>query len=268
MNRVIFLHHRSRFAGILTTIGVFIAFGICSGYSSRAMSDRNAAIRALLEHRFPDATPVTHRTAEPVATGIEALDAILPGHGLPRGRLTVWMPQGGATAVLRAACNTTVAQGERAVWIDGLCTVAGPFWEEGPILFRPRNRKHGLRGAEELLRCGGFALVVVAGIEPEGTETVRLSRAAREGGGALVTLTSHASMASLRMTSQILRDSYRWRKTPFGDPAEAQDVMLRVRAFSLGWNRSADFPVSVVPNDLRMGLEAGLRDRRGVPAGK
>jgi len=33
------------------------------------MSDRNAAIRALIEHRFPDATPVTHRTAEPVATG-------------------------------------------------------------------------------------------------------------------------------------------------------------------------------------------------------
>jgi len=106
--------------------------------------------------------------------------------------------------------------------------------------------------------------VVIAGIEPEGTETVRLSRAAREGGGALVTLTSHASMASLRMTSQILRDTYRWRKTPFGDPAEAQEVMLRVRARTLGWNRSADFSVSVVPYDLRIGLEAGLRDRRGV----
>jgi hypothetical protein len=228
------------------------------------MSDRNAAIRALIEHRFPDATPVTHRTAEPVATGIEALDAILPGRGLPRGRLTVWMPEGGATAVLRAACNTTVAHGERAVWIDGQGTVAGPFWEEGPILVRPRDRKHGLRGAEELLRCGGFALVVIAGIEPEGTETVRLSRAAREGGGALVTLTSHASMASLRMTSQILRETYRWRKTPFGDPAEAQEVMIRVRARSLGWNRSADFPVPVVPYDLRMSLDTGLVDRRGV----
>ena len=228
------------------------------------MSDRNSAIRALIEQRFPDATPVTHRTAEPVATGIDPLDAILPGRGLPRSRLTVWMPQGGATAVLRAACNTTVAQGERAVWIDGLGTVAGPFWEEGPILVRPRNRKQGLRAAEELLRCGGFALVVIAGIEPEGTETVRLSRAAREGGGALVALTSHASMASLRMTSQILRETYRWRKTPFGDPAEAQEVRLRVRARSLGWNRSADFPVQVVPHDLRMSLDAGLVDRSGV----
>lgn len=234
------------------------------GLSCKAMSDRNAAVRALIENQFPDAIPVIHRTAEPVATGIDVLDAILPGRGLPRGRLTVWMPQGGATAVLRAACHTTVAQGERAVWIDGLGTVAGPFWEEGPILVRPRNRKHGLRGAEELLRCGGFALVVIAGIEPEGTETVRLSRAAREGGGALVTLTTHASMASLRMTSQILRDTYRWRKTPFGDPAEAQDVMIRVRARSLGWNRSAEFAVPVVPYDLRMSLDAGLVDRRGI----
>src|SRR4051812_6619522 len=228
------------------------------------MSHRNSAIRALIEQPFPGTTPVTHRTAEPVATGIEPLDAILPGHGLPRARLTVWMPQGGATAVLRAACNTTVAQGERAVWIDGLGTVAGPFWEEGTILVRPKTRKHGLRGAEELLRCGGFALVVIAGIEPEGTETVRLSRAAREGGGALVTLTSHASMASLRMTSKILRETYRWRKTPFGDPAEAQEVMLRVRATSLGWNRSAHFPVPVVPYNLRISLEAGLKDRRGI----
>ena len=228
------------------------------------MSERNSAIRALIEQQFPDAIPVIHRTAEPVATGIEVLDAILPGRGLPRGRLTVWMPHGGATAVLRAACHTTVAQGERAVWIDGLGTIAGPFWEEGPILVRPRNRKHGLRGAEELLRCGGFALVVIAGIEPEGTETVRLSRAAREGGGALVTLTTHASMASLRMTSQILRDTYRWRKTPFGDPAEAQDVRIRVRARSLGWNRSAEFAVPVIPYDLRISLDAGLVDRRGV----
>src|SRR5258708_36849611 len=81
--------------------GSLLAFGICSGYPSRAMSDRNAAIRALIEHRFPDATPVTHRTAEPVATGIGGLDAIPPGPGLHRGRLTVWSPQAGVTAVLR-----------------------------------------------------------------------------------------------------------------------------------------------------------------------
>src|SRR3979411_3367709 len=84
----------------LSDRGHLLAFGICSGYPSRAMSDRNAAIRALIEHRFPDATPVTHRTAEPVATGIEVLDAILPGPGLPGGRVTVRLRQGGAHPLL------------------------------------------------------------------------------------------------------------------------------------------------------------------------
>src|SRR2546426_10406493 len=168
------------------------------------MSDRNSAIRALIEQKFPDATPVTHRTAESVATGIDPLDAILPGHGLPRGRLTVWMPQGGATAVLRAACNTTVAQGERAVWIDGLRTVAGPFWEEGPILVRPRNRKHGLRGAEELLRCGGVGRGGIAGLEPPGPRTVPRPPAAPAGGTGPPSLTTRPTLPPPRTKSQNL----------------------------------------------------------------
>ena len=113
-------------------------------------------LRSLLEQRFPDATPVTHRTAEPVTTGIQLLDAILPGGGLPRGRLSVWLPRGGATAVLRAACHTTVASGERAAWIDSIGTIAGEFWEEGAVLVRPASRLNSLRCAEELLRCGGY----------------------------------------------------------------------------------------------------------------
>jgi hypothetical protein len=71
-------------------------------------------------------------------------------------------------------------------------------------------------------------------------------------------------MASLRITSQILSESYRWRKNPFGDPAEAQEAMIRVGVRSLGWNRSADFSVPVVAYDLRMSLESGLVDRRGA----
>lgn len=223
----------------------------------------NSALKALLETRFPDAIPVTHRTAEPVATGIWALDAILPGGGLPRGRLTVWVPEGGATAILRAASMTTVLNGERSAWIDGKGTIAGAFWEEGPILVRPRTRREGLRASEELLRCGGFALVVVAGIEPEGMENVRLSRAAREGGGALVTLTTHTSMASLRLSSKILGESYRWRKDPFGDPADAEEAKIHIRANSLGWSRAVDLPIQVVPFEGRMSLDGGLVDRRG-----
>src|SRR5215213_1764006 len=221
-------------------------------------------LRLLLEQRFPDATPVTHRTAEPVATGIQLLDQILPGGGLPRGRLTVWMPQGGATAMLRASCLSVASSGERSAWIDGLGTIAGQFWEEGPILVRPANRRDSLRAAEELLRCGGFALIVLTGSEPAGTEMVRLSRAAREGGSAFVALTSHTSMASLRLVSRIMPHSYVWRRSAFGDPAEACSASLKVRAQSLGWNKQVEFRIPVIPHDLRNALDPALPDRRGL----
>ena len=196
------------------------------------MSTSIAALRALIEQRFPDATPLTGRRADHRADRHRDRCArpVLPNGGLPRGRLSVWAPQGGATAILRAACHAVVADGERSAWIDGDNTVAGAFWSDGPYLVRPTSRLHALRAAEELLRSGGFSLLVLAGTEPQGTEIVRLTRAAREGGTALVTVGTSASMASLRLTSRLLR--YRWRRTPFGDPAEAEDVTVRVNAQS------------------------------------
>jgi hypothetical protein len=224
-----------------------------------------AALRALIEQRFPDATPLTGgaQTTEHVATGISPLDQVLPNGGLPRGRLSVWAPQGGSTAILRASCHSVVAHGERSAWIDGDNTVAGALWNDGPYLVRPKSRVHALRAAEELLRSGGFSLLVVAGAEPQGTETVRLTRAAREGGTALVTIGTSASMASLRLTSRLLR--YRWRRSPFGDPAEAQEATVRVSARAVGWNAHVDFPLPVMHHELRLSLESELADRRGRP---
>jgi hypothetical protein len=229
------------------------------------MATSVAALRALLQQRFPDATPLTggSQTTEQVATGIVALDKVLPNGGLPRGRLSVWSPQGGVTAILRASCHSVVAAGERSAWIDGDNTLAGTFWSEGPYLVRPKSRLHALRAAEELLRSGGFSLLVMAGAEPQGTEMVRLTRAAREGGTALIAVGTSASMASLRLTSRLLH--YRWRRTPFGDPAEAQDVTVRVHARAVGWNAHTDFPIPVTHHELRLSLESELADRRGLP---
>jgi hypothetical protein len=234
------------------------------------MSTSVAALRALIQQRFPDATPITGvpggvRTTEEVATGIDELDKVLPNGGLPRGRLSVWAPHGGATAILRASCRAVVAAGERAAWIDGGLTVAGEFWEtdRGIYLVRPASRLHALRAAEELLRSGGFSLLILAGVEPTGTEPVRLTRAAREGGTALVSVGSMAAMASVRLTSRLL--SYRWRRTPFGDPAEAEDATVRVAARSAGWNVHTDFPIPMVHHELRLSLESELADRRGLP---
>lgn len=237
-------------------------FGFYSVYL--IVSSSVSALRQLLDQRFPDSTPLTHRTADPVATGIQLLDSILPGGGLPRGRLSVWSPGGGSTAILRSACLTVASSGERSAWVDGLGTIAGQFWTEGPILVRPASRRNSLRAAEELLRCGGFALIVLSGSEPAGTEMVRLSRAAREGGSAFVALTIHTSMASVRLVSRIIPNDYIWRRDPFGDPAEPCTAKVKVKAQSLGWNRQTELRMPVIQNDSRTALEAGIPDRRGV----
>lgn len=224
-----------------------------------------AALRALIQQRFPDATPLTGgaQTTEQVASGIDALDQILPNGGFPRGRLSVWAPFGGVTAILRAACQAVVANGERSAWIDSQRSIAGAFWNDGPYLVRPSSRLHALRAAEELLRSGGFSLLILSDAEPHGTEMVRLTRASREGGTALVAVGSSASMASLRLTSRLMR--YRWRRTPFGDPANAEDATVRVHARSVGWNAHTDFPLPVMHHELRLSLESELADRRGLP---
>jgi len=173
------------------------------------------------------------------------------------------MPQGGAMAILRASCQALLIAGERAAWIDSEHTV-GPFWQEGPLLVRPVGRVNALRWGEGLLRCGGFALVVLAGVEPRGTETVRLSRAAHEGGGAFVVLTTSAVMAALRVTSRVLPQSYEWHRGPFADPAAARAATVDVRVRAPGWNESAHVVLPVTPYDLRLSLDPGLVDRRGV----
>lgn len=207
--------------------------------------------------------PVPQRTAEPVALGVTGLERAFPAGGLPRGRVTAWMPQGGAMAILRASCQAALSAGGRAAWINGGHTV-GPFWQEGPLLVRPIGRINALRWGEGLLRCGGFALVVLAGVEPQGTETVRLARAAHEGGGAFVALTTSAVMAALRVTSRVLPHSYEWHPGPFADPAAARAATVDVRVRAPGWNESARVVLPVTPYDLRLSLDPGLVDRRGV----
>ena len=228
------------------------------------MPTKVAGLRELLERRFPDSVPVTQRTAGAIATGIGALDRALPGQGLPRGRLVVWKPGGGATAVLRAACQATVERGERAAWVDGRGVVSGPFWRGEAALFRPNGELEALECAEELVRSGGFALVVVTGTRTEETERVRFSRAAREGGGTLAMLEPGGFMASVRIASRIRPDGYRWRCDAFGEPAEVEAVAVRANVRALGWNREAEFSLRLVGHDLRLSLEPSLVDRRGA----
>ena len=227
------------------------------------MAPQLAQLRALLQEKFPNAIPAAERTVRPVATGIVALDRALPKGGFPLGKLSLCASHGGATSVLRAACLATVAAGDRAAWVDGALTTAGITWADGPLLVRPRGDRQAVAATDLLLRSGGFRLVVLAGVALGDAETVRLVRAAHEGGGALVAIGAEATMAALRMTVRIAPESWRWRADAFGEVADATEVELRAEVRALGWQRGATFTLPVETHELRLSLEPGLADRRG-----
>jgi hypothetical protein len=193
---------------------------------------------------------------------VEALDRILPNGGFQRGRLAVWTPGAGAAALLRTAALRAVADGERAVWIDATRTVTGACWREGPLLVRPASAMSALRAAEELGRSGGFALVVLDGVDPASPELVRCSRAAHEGGAALVLVTRATSLASLRLASRPLPPSPSLsRPLP---PATIRSIRVKVTARASGWHASVELALPVWHDDLRLSLELRHPDRRGV----
>jgi hypothetical protein len=250
---------------------------------------RSAAVQALIAQRFPDAIPVERWSRGTVPTGVEALDRILPNGGFQRGRLAVWMPGAGATALLRTAALRAVADGERAVWIDATCTVTGACWREGPLLVRPSSESSALRAAEELSRSGGFAFVVLDSVEPQSPELVRCARAAHEGGVALVLVTRAASIASLRLSSEVAALAGRWAGGRAGGPdrrsvchaTEAarvhcpparlpacppviRSIRVKVTARASGWHASTELALPVTHDDLRLSLELRYPDRRGV----
>ncbi len=223
---------------------------------------RTAAVQALISQRFPDAVPAERWSRGTVPTGVEALDRILPNGGFQRGRLAVWTPGAGAAALLRTAALRAVADGERAVWIDATRTVAGACWREGPLLIRPASATSALRAAEELGRSGGFAVVVLDGVEPASPELVRCARAAHDGGAALVLVTRATSLASLRLASRPLPSSPALsRPLP---PSVIRSLRVKVTARASGWHSSVELTLPVWHDDLRLSLELRHPDRRGV----
>ena len=222
-------------------------------------------LKHALEQRFPQALPISYRTTGAVATGVTALDHMLPANGLPRGRLSIWKPGGGATAILYAASQAVAERGERAAWIDGAGTIAGDSWRPGPFLLKPEGELESLICAEELLRCGAFGLVVLSGTRAAfAREAVRLSRAVREGGGAFVALVESCSVAHLQIVSRIDPASYRWQRNPFGEPADVTEVRVQVEAHAMGWSGRTQVTLPVRSFRQRTAPDPELVDRRGA----
>ena len=222
-------------------------------------------LKEALEQRFPNALPISYRSTGAVGTGVAALDNMLPANGLPRGRLSLWKPGGGATAILYSACETVAQRGERAVWIDAAGTIAGDSWRPGPLLLKPEGELESMVCAEELLRCGVFGLVVLSGARGAfAREDVRLSRAVREGGGAFVALAEQSNVAHLQISSRIDPNGYRWKLNPFGEPADVTEVRVQVEAQAMGWSGRAQVVLPVSDFRQRTAVETALVDRRGA----
>jgi hypothetical protein len=222
-------------------------------------------LKQALEQRYPNALPISYRTAGALATGVAALDHMLPAGGLPRGRLSLWKPGGGATAILYAACEAVAQGGERAAWIDAAGTVAGDAWRPGPLLLKPEGELESLICAEELLRSGAFGLIVLSGARAAfAREDVRLSRAVREGGGAFVAIAEQSNVAHLQISSHIDPAGYRWKTNPFGEPADVTEVRVQVEAQAMGWSGRAQVVLPVSDFRQRLAVDPALVDRRGA----
>jgi recombination protein RecA len=176
-------------------------FGI---YSVRArylpLSPRMSLSLAELVKLLPPPPPATPA----LPTGVAALDAVLLGGGLPRGRLTeIVGPTGsGKTTLARAIVEATVAGHGWVAYVDAQCTLDARDWvhlgdAEGVWIIRPRDANRAAWCVDVLLRSGAFALVVLDGA-PMLTKSaaVRLTRLARESNAALILLGDRTGGAS------------------------------------------------------------------------
>jgi hypothetical protein len=146
------------------------------------------------------------RQGESIATGIEALDRILPDGGLPRGHVTQMTGARGSgrTSFTVGLIAQLAARGERAALVDLEGDLDPAAFEDNGIpagaiwVVTPRSTEEGLWAADLLVRSGHFALVVLDGVEgPLRTAAlVRLQRWARESNAALLVGTGGRRVAA------------------------------------------------------------------------
>jgi len=151
---------------------------------------------AALRQQLADIVEGTRPTTPGLATGVAALDAALPGGGLPRGRLTeiTGAPGSGVTTFTRQLVAAALGAGWWVAYVDAARTLAPRDWatlgtHEGLWVVRPNEPARGAWCADVLLRSGAFGLVVLDGATalPRAV-AVRLVRLARTSDAAFVLL--------------------------------------------------------------------------------
>ena len=156
-----------------------------------------------------------------VSTGISSLDGLLPGGGLPRGRVIEWLGPGssGKTTLLRVALAGLRATGESVALIDPARSLYAPDWVgliagEGRFwVIRPSEPSEATWCADLILRSGAFGAVALLGPACDGPResairsvpllhravTIRLQRLAEEANAVFFTV-GHVPLAALRLS--------------------------------------------------------------------
>ncbi len=199
-----------------------------------------------------------------LATGMAALDAVLPGHGLPRGRLTeiTGAPGSGRTTIARQLVAATLRAGWWVAYVDAARTLAPRDWaalgaHDSLWVVRPDDPARGAWCADVLLRSGAFGLVVLDGAPALSRPVaVRLVRLARASDAAFVLLApdgQHAGVAgALQLRVQRVRAK---RKTePFDLTARLEGP---ARAGAIGAGAGTGAPARPEPRRLFITIEKG-----------
>ncbi len=235
---------------------------------------------AELVRLLPPPAPV----APALPTGIAALDAVLQGGGLPRGRLTeiVGVNGSGKTTLARALVETTAAQHQWVAYIDAQRTLDARDWvhlgdAEGVWMIRPHDASRAPWCADVLLRSGAFALVVLDGAPLlSRSNAVRLTRLARESNCALVILGDRTGGATqlggaVRLVVERPTPGSRRRGHPAGPNGTSSDegsrtCTIAVRVEKGGALRTVEVSCAVVVA-RRLCAHPEVPDRRGVARG-
>ena len=217
-------------------------------------------------------------SAPAIPTGIAALDLVLPGGGLPRGRLTeiVGSTGSGKTTLVRAVVEATVAGRGWVAVIDAQRTLDARDWvhlgdADGVWIIRPHDATRAAWCADILLRSGAFALVVLDGA-PTLTKSaaVRLTRLARDGGAALVILGDRAGAASqlggaVRLVVEHPAPGHRRSPRPDGS-GDGTTRTIAVRVEKGGTLRTVEVSCAIAVA-RRLCAHPEVPDRRGVARG-
>ena len=217
-----------------------------------------------------------------IPTGIEALDAVLQGGGLPRGRLTELLgPTGsGKTTLARTMVESAVAGHGWVAYIDAQRTLDPRDWvhlddARGVWVIRPHDATKAPWCADVLLRSGAFALVVLDGAPLlSKSNAVRLTRLARDGNAALLVLGDRAGGATqLGGAVRLLVERPTRRERTTGgpsssrtSPAGAGTRAIAVRVDKGGTLRTVEVSCAVAVA-RRLCAHPEVPDRRGVARG-